>query len=184
MNNGQVDALIVYDANPVYELPMGKAFSDALGKVATTISFASDMDETAAQCKVVAPANHYLESWGDAEPVRGHVSMIQPTISPLFDTRQRPVNLLKWMGADATMLAAEQPYYEYLKARWSATLGGSVTGWNQLLHDGVFTYTPAASGAAYKDNLASVSSKIIQPGSGPEITFHGNCYHGWRSECK
>ena len=171
MNNGQVDILITYDANPVYELPMGASFGEALSKVALTLSFATDMDETASLCKVVAPSNHYLESWGDAEAVRGHVSMIQPTISPLFDTRQRPVNLLKWMGADATLMAAEQPYYEYLKNRWSPLLGGSVTVWNELLHDGVFTYTPAPSGAAFKDNLASVSSKIIQPGTGPEITF-------------
>ncbi len=33
MNNGKVDALFVYDANPVYELPMGAAFKEALVKL-------------------------------------------------------------------------------------------------------------------------------------------------------
>ncbi|HJW29832.1 MAG TPA: molybdopterin-dependent oxidoreductase, partial [Saprospiraceae bacterium] len=179
MSGGQVDALIIYDANPVYELPMGAAFAEALAKVPLSISFSTDMDETSSQCKIVAPANHYLESWGDAEAIRGQISMIQPTISPLFDTRQRPVNLMKWMGGQEALLAAEQPYYEYLKARWSSALGGSVTNWNQLLSDGVFTYTPTASGAVYAgDKLSSVISKMVQPGTGAEITFMENVTMG------
>lgn len=172
MSNGQVDALIVYDANPVYELPMGAAFAEALAKVGMTVSFATDMDETAAACKIIAPAHHYLESWGDAEPVRGHVSMIQPVISPLFDTRQRAMNLLKWTGGETSFATAEQPYYEYLKARWSTQTGGSVNTWNELLHDGVYTYTPGPSGASYvKDKIFTIASKIIQPGTGTELTF-------------
>jgi Fe-S-cluster-containing dehydrogenase component len=170
MNSSQVDALIVYGANPVFELPASLGFADAMSKVAMTISTGLDMDETSSLCKVIAPTHHFLESWGDAEPIRGHVSMIQPTISPLFDTRQRELSLLKWMGGNDLLFTAEQPYYEYLRTRW-ATQVGSVTAWNKLLHDGVYEYTPGASGAAYKDSLAAVASKMIQPGTGAEITF-------------
>ncbi len=170
MNNGQVDALFVYGCNPVFELPFGAAFGEAINKVGLSISMSPDQDETSMQCKAIAPTHHFLESWGDAEPVRGHISMIQPTIAPLFDTRQRETSLLKWIGGENTIFGSDQPYYEYLKARW-ATVTGNTTAWNQLLHDGVYTYTPPASGAAYKDNLASVASKITQPGTGTEITF-------------
>ena len=170
MNGGQVDALIVYGANPVYELPFGAAFGEAMSKVGLTISTTNMQDETSSLCRAIAPDHHFLESWGDAEPVRGHISMIQPTIAPLFDTRQRQTSLLKWAGNDAALFASEQPYYEYLKAHWAANMP-TVNGWNELLHDGVYTYTPAASGASYKDNVASVAGKLTQPGSGSEITF-------------
>ena len=40
-----------------------------------------------------------------------------------------------------------------------------------MLHDGVYHYAPPASGATYKDNLASVAGKLTQPGTGTEITF-------------
>ncbi len=73
-------------------------------------------------------------------------------------------------AAKIRIFSSDQPYYEYLKARWAAT-AGSVDSWNQLLHDGVYSYTPASSGASYKDNLASVAGKLTQPGSGTEITF-------------
>ncbi len=170
MNSGQVDALIVYGTNPVYDLPFGAAFGEAISKVALTIGVSYDADETSSLCRVIAPTHHYLESWGDAEAIRGHVSMIQPTIAPLFDTRQREHSLLRWMGSDNLIFTSDQPYYEYLKARW-ASLMSSVSDWNQLLHDGVYTYTPSASGASYRDNAASVASKLTPPGSGMEITF-------------
>lgn len=170
MTSGQVDALIIYGANPVYELPFGAAFGDALSKIALTVSTSIDLDETSSLCKMVAPTNHFLESWGDAEAVRGHISMIQPTISPLFSTRQREVSLLKWIGGDNLIFSSDQPYYEYLKARWGAQTG-SVASWNELLHDGVFSYTTTPSGASYKDNVSSVAGKLTQPGTGPEITF-------------
>src|SRR5690606_18528115 len=136
-----------------------------------TISTAIDLDETSTHCRVIAPTHHYLESWGDAEPVRGHISMIQPAISPLFDTRQREMSLLKWIGGGNSIFGSDQPYFEYLKSKWAARLGQSETAWTQLLHDGVYTYTPSASGASYRDNLSSVVSKLVRPGDGHEITF-------------
>jgi molybdopterin-containing oxidoreductase family iron-sulfur binding subunit len=96
--------------------------------------------------------------------------MIQPTISPLFDTRQRALSLIKWTGLTNPIFISDQPYYEYLKANW-ATQASTTTSWNQLLHDGVYSYNVAASGASYRDNLAAVASKMIQPGTGTEITF-------------
>ena len=78
MNSGGIDALIIYGANPVYELPFGTAFGEAISKVGLTISTTGDLDETSSLCRALAPSNHFLESWGDAEAIRGHVSMIQP----------------------------------------------------------------------------------------------------------
>lgn len=175
MNNGNIDVAIVYGSNPVYELPFGEAFGQALSKVPMTVATSIDIDESAALCKVLAPVHHIFESWGDAEPVVGHISMIQPTIAPLFDTRQREVSLLKWMQADPLILASEQPYYEYLKRNW-ASQGEAV--WTKMLHDGVYQYAAPSSGASYRDIAGSVASSITKKGQGPEITFYENVAMG------
>jgi len=129
MNAGKVNAVLFYGANPVYTWPAADKVKSGLAKVKTTISFNAKLDETTALCKYSIPAPHFLESWGDAEPVSGHISFIQPTISPLFKTRAFEDSLLKWSG-DATN------YTTYLKNYWSAKLGGE-NAWNKTLQAGV-----------------------------------------------
>ncbi|MFQ5335244.1 MAG: TAT-variant-translocated molybdopterin oxidoreductase, partial [Flavobacteriales bacterium] len=131
MHNGEVQAIIFYGCNPVYTMPEGWHFAKALQNVKLKISFADRMDETAVQCNYACPDNHYLESWNDYKPGKGHYSLSQPVISPLFNTRQAQDSLLKWAGSDAD-------YHTYLKNRWlSGLLSGSEHQWSKFLHDGV-----------------------------------------------
>lgn len=135
MNAGEVDALFIYGVDPVFTL--GDEFKSALAKVKLSVSFASKMDETAALCKFVCPDNHALESWNDANPVPGHYSLAQPTISKLFNTRQAQESFLTWKGNSTS-------YYDYLKAYWEKNIFNQQTSqlfftdfWNKALHDGV-----------------------------------------------
>ena len=98
MEGGQIGALMVYDANPVYDYFDGERVKKALARVKTTISFSSRMDETTELCRYILPTHHFLESWGDAEPKAGFVSFMQPTIHPLFKTRAFQTSLLRWSG--------------------------------------------------------------------------------------
>jgi MoCo/4Fe-4S cofactor protein with predicted Tat translocation signal len=156
MNAGIVNTLLVYGANPAYTWFDAEKFKDGLKKVRTTVSFASKMDETAELCKFVVPDHHYLESWGDAEAKTGHFSFIQPTIYPLFKTRQWQDSLLKWSGNTVDYLA-------YLKNFWSAKLGGQ-TGWDKALQDGVISLGESATkpgsfnGAAVGAAVAAATS--------------------------
>lgn len=115
MNAGTVGALIVYDANPYYTYPDAAKFKSGLEKVDVTISFAERMDETADHIKYVAPDHHFLESWGDDMPKEGYVSLMQPTISPIFDTRSAQESLLAWME---TPMA----YYDYVRKYWQENM--------------------------------------------------------------
>jgi len=147
MNAGKVNAVLFYGANPVYTWPAADKVKSGLAKVKTTISFNAKLDETTALCKYSIPAPHFLESWGDAEPVSGHISFIQPTISPLFKTRAFEDSLLKWSG-DAT------DYTTYLKNYWSTKLGGE-TAWNKTLQAGVLI-------PADVNNIgASINSSVV-----------------------
>ncbi|TAE45095.1 MAG: 4Fe-4S dicluster domain-containing protein [Cytophagales bacterium] len=145
IKSGGVDAIIFYGVNPVYDHPRGEELKAALSKVGLKISFASQPDETTDLCDFVCPDNHYLESWGDAEPRKGHYSLTQPTITPIFSTRQAQESLLIWSGSD-------KPYYDYLRTFLSKDLFKKQTKYKGfdnfftgILHDGVLVTSGAAA---------------------------------------
>ncbi|MBI4166958.1 MAG: molybdopterin-dependent oxidoreductase, partial [Acidobacteria bacterium] len=99
LNAGKVAALFIQGVNPVYDLPDGEALARALERVPLVVSFAERQDETAAAARVVAPDHHPLESWGDAEAVAGTVSLLQPAVNPLGNTRSVLKSLAAWCSA-------------------------------------------------------------------------------------
>ena len=129
MNAGAIGALLIHEANPVYNYFDSKRFADGMKKVKFAVSFNQKMDETSELCKYVIPDHHYLESWGDAEAKTGFVTLIQPTINPLFKTRHWQDSLLKWSGAPGDYLAFYRQY-------WAGRLG-SEAHWDKALQDGV-----------------------------------------------
>ncbi|GAA3646158.1 TAT-variant-translocated molybdopterin oxidoreductase [Flavivirga jejuensis] len=135
MKAGNVGALIMSGVNPAYSLPNASDFVDGLKKTKLSVAFSMKVDETSSETQYIAAAPHYLESWGDVELKKGHYGLMQPTIRPLFDTRQFQEALLKWTGNDVS-------YHDYIKDTWgTGILGGG--SFNRALHDGVFVGTIA-----------------------------------------
>ena len=153
MKAGNVSTLIVYNANPAYSWQNGEEFKTAIKKVPTTISLNEKADETTQLCKYVVPSHHFLESWGDAEPRTGHFSFLQPTINPLFKTRQWQDSLLKWAG-EAT------DYETFLKNYWITKLGGGETMWLKTIQAGVINPTAAATATALGFNNTVVADAV------------------------
>jgi len=130
MKAGKVGAVIMSGVNPLYTLPNANDFAEGLKKTELSIAFSMKADETASATQYIAAAPHYLESWGDVEIKKGHYGLTQPTIRPLFDTRQFQDALLKWTGNDMS-------YHDFIKDNWNTgILGGS--SFNQALHDGLY----------------------------------------------
>lgn len=179
MNAGQVAVAIVWGANPAYELPNAAEFKSAFAKVNTRISFSGNMDETTALCSHTAPAHHPLEAWGDAEPKTGHYSLQQPTIAPLFDTRQAEHSLLEWANSANLNKQDAQPYYQYLKAHWTSALFAKQSKyatpaafWDMSLHDGVFEAAPAPRAVSFNAGIALNAGSVSQPGASElELAF-------------
>ena len=136
MNAGQVGALLIYGANPVYDYFEAEKFKAGLSKVKLSISFNEKLDETTELCQYSVPTHHYLESWGDAEPRTGYVCFIQPTINPLFKTRPFQTSLLKWSGNNTD-------YETYFRNFWMGKVGGQA-GFDKVLQDGVLATTVTA----------------------------------------
>lgn len=154
MNSGAIGAVIIYGVNPVYSYTDSKKFADGLNKV-IGVSCNGTMDETTELCKYIIPSNHWLESWGDAEPKTGYVSMLQPTINPLFKIRAFETTLLKW-GANAIT-----DYETYFKNFWTTKLGSS-DAFNKALQDGVVEpATITVSSSAFNSSkIAEAATKI------------------------
>jgi len=135
VKNGRIKGLITAGVNPLYAFPEN-GFAEAFKNLGFTLSFAMRADETASVAKLVAATPHYLEAWGDVEAKKGMFSLVQPTIRPLFNTRQFQECMLAWTGST-------QSYHDYLKAFWQENiLSGS--SWSKALHDGVFSSTYSA----------------------------------------
>jgi MoCo/4Fe-4S cofactor protein with predicted Tat translocation signal len=137
MASGKVDAIITYNTNPVYTAPASLKFADAYNKVGLRISFADRADETASMAQYICPDHNYLESWNDYNPKKAHYSLSQPTISPLFSTRQAQETLLKWSGNNSD-------YHSYMQKVWMERvfpMQGKymmfADFWNHSLHNGV-----------------------------------------------
>ena len=159
--NGSVDAVFFYNTNPIYSHPLSAKLKENLKKVKLKVSFAERLDETASECNFVCPDNHFLESWGDAEPKKGLFSLIQPTISPLFKTRQAQESLLTWAGSKVS-------FYNYVQEYWKTNIYPAqskyltfIEFWNHSLHNGVMELpsTSSSSSPAALDS-ASVASGI------------------------
>ena len=88
MSSGNIGALITYNVNPAYTLVQSDKFIEGLSKIEIKIANSLYHDETTVLMDYVCPINHDLESWGDANPSLGEYSLKQPTIAPLFDSRQ------------------------------------------------------------------------------------------------
>ncbi len=173
LKGGKINAVIFFNANPVYDHPKGQEIADALQKVQLTITTNDRMNETSSLVQYVAPDHHYLESWNDAEPKKGYLSLGQPAITPIFNTRQAQSSFLTW---------AENPvtdFYTYLKDNWRNTYYTNASGdyetfWTKSLFDGVLqpeavsenvatTFAGNVSGAAQRiNNKYKVDSNEIE----------------------
>jgi molybdopterin-containing oxidoreductase family iron-sulfur binding subunit len=115
MERGEVAVLLIHGCNPAYTYPEADAFATALRKVPLSVSFAVTPDETARLTTLHCPTHHPLESWGDAEPQVGRLSLVQPTLRPLYDTRAFEESLLAWSGRNLR-------FYDYLRRYWETEI--------------------------------------------------------------
>ncbi len=91
---GRVKMLVILGGNPVYNTPADLKLSkdrfigpDGKDKVPLRIHLGMYFDETAELCHWHISEKHFLEMWGDARAYDGTVSIVQPLIKPLYDSK-------------------------------------------------------------------------------------------------
>jgi MoCo/4Fe-4S cofactor protein with predicted Tat translocation signal len=161
LNGGKVGAAIFLGCNPAYDSAEASIIAGAMSKAKLTVSTSDRMDETAALVQYIAPDHHYLEQWNDVELKEGYYSLVQPTIAPLFDTRQAPESILTWAGN-----AVE--YYSYLQDNWRTTFFSKQsdvstfqTFWDKTLFDGVYELGGSKKNLSYNSDAATSAAATI-----------------------
>ena len=148
MAAGDVPLFIVRHANPAYTTAPAVGFAAALAKVPFKVSFSSVPDDTTSLCDLILPDHHALESWGDAEPTRGLLSLQQPTMDPVFDSRSTGDVLLAIAKGDQAM-ASRFAFADY--RGWIANRVGG----NAALKDALPTAMMAGSSASRASRTAA-----------------------------
>jgi len=133
MKSGAIELLILVDVNPVFDAPADLEFSEAMKKVTRSVRMGLYENETSEYCHWNVPRSHYLESWGDGRAYDGTVTMIQPLIEPLYDSRS-PTELIAALLADA----GNPDGHDLVQAHWKIRLLGPdfERSWRKVLHDG------------------------------------------------
>ena len=181
MDSGTFAVAVLWDVNPIYALPQATAFASALQNVPVRVRLGMNEDETSDVCQIIMPTNHWLESWGDYTVDRQWLSVQQPLIAPLFDTRQAEEIVLEWMSE----LGGRVPrrYLDYLRRRWEQEVfpDGSAVGfdafWTAAVHDGVGQRsTQPRSALSFAGAAVNAAAQSISetPVSGMELLLHAD----------
>ncbi|MFQ5582967.1 MAG: molybdopterin-dependent oxidoreductase, partial [Calditrichia bacterium] len=116
--NGEIGVLFLAKTDPLSTLPGEIDLAGNMGNASLTVALTDFKTATAKNCDIILPVSHSLEAWGDAEPRKGLLSVIQPMIEPIFNTRSDGDILLDLMNNQAG-----PSYQEWLFAHWRSTYG-------------------------------------------------------------
>jgi len=152
VKSGKVSGVISYNVNPVYSLSNSKDFESGLKKLALSVAMSVVYDDTAKASTYTLPMPHYLESWGDVKITASSYGLMQPTINPLFNTRQFQDALLQWSGNKIT-------YSDYLKEFATSTILTDKS-WNKALHDGFSTQEVVSEVSENEVNISQVVANL------------------------
>ena len=164
LSAGTVAALFVAGTDLTQNLPVSESLAEAIAKVRLVVSFSERADDFASRAHFVCPDHHPLESWMDAEPVNGVVSIFQPLLEPLGKTRSILESLSQWSGQASTA-------YDLVRATWEKDIlprakASSFQGfWDKSVHDGFVEVLPrAVTTSEFQTGVVKLVPKTIAGG--------------------
>jgi anaerobic selenocysteine-containing dehydrogenase len=190
MRGNQIGMALIC-GDPVHSIPPATGFQEALAKVPYIVSFSSLLDDTALMADLILPDHAAMESWGDVIPRAGTregvIGLMQPVVTPMFDTRQFPDVLMTAASELGGEMKAAFPYPSYLDMlradiKKHVTASGSTdfeAAWVDLLSKGGIFKTNSGQ---IKDYKWSGGAKIPEPGkprfagNEKEFPFHLSVY--------
>lgn len=184
MKKGEVKTLIVHRANPMYAVTADMGFAEALKKVEMVIYTGDRVDEMGAVSNYVLPDHHPMETWGDSEFADGVLSIHQPTIRPLYDTRSLQLSLMTWAfmaKVGPKRLTTPEIFYDYLREFWKTDLypkfgkGKSFDAfWDEVLQTGVISTGKVEKASGSGRNFKTEALSNVKPvkSEGTELVLY------------
>jgi len=157
LDAGRVDLLLILGGNPVYNAPVELGLAERIQKAGTRVHLSMYEDETSDVCQWRLPESHFLEAWGDARAFDGTITLQQPLIQPLYDSRSACQVLQMFTDSP------ERSGYEIVKGYWSAQYTGAdfETWWRRAVHDGLIANSalPTKAPAIHREALDTPARK-------------------------
>lgn len=153
MRAGKIKTLLMVGVNPVYDAPADARFAEALQKVENTVLMTMHTSETGTRSRWVLSQTHPFEQWGDVRAADGSVSVIQPTIEPLFKSKSD----VELFGLLAT--GEDKRGYEWVRETWDAGLVHEEDAWRRVLHDGILAGSRSRTSAP-PPNSRAISAEL------------------------
>ncbi|MDQ1729170.1 MAG: hypothetical protein QOD33_1295 [Pyrinomonadaceae bacterium] len=166
IDGGSVEMLVIIGGNPVYNTPADlKLDQTRLFKTKLRVHLSQYKDETSRLCHWHIPESHYLEAWSDTRSYDGTVSIVQPLIEPLYQSKsahellavftpqydKKPYDILRdfWRGASKQQTANSGSRGSSPTVRegvatppvLSTPSGDVETWWRKAVHDGFIPNT-------------------------------------------
>jgi anaerobic selenocysteine-containing dehydrogenase len=190
MRGNKIQLALIY-GDPVPTIPPATGFQEALSKVPFIVSFSSLLDDTALQADLILPDHAALESWDDVIPLAGTrdqvIGLMQPVVTPVFDTRQFPEVLMTAaheLGGEMKSAFPYESYLEMLKAgvrKQAGVVGGGdfEATWVDLLKKGGFFKTNVEPGKSFRWKAGANLPAPAKPrfnGNEKEFPLHLSIY--------
>ena len=122
-----IRALVLFQANPLYDLPPSLGLAAAIDKIPFVAAFDTSLNDSATHADLVLPDQTFLERWDLSETEAGVdrnvVSITQPIVRPLYESRDSADVLLKLVqpiageGTEPIPFASYESYQSYLSSR-------------------------------------------------------------------
>ncbi len=190
IDDGHVEMLVIIGGNPVYNTPAdSKLDKDRMFKTKLRVHLSQYKDETSNLCHWHIPESHYLEAWSDTRSYDGTVTIVQPLIEPLYQSKsahellavftpqydKKPYDVIRdyWRGeqtadgrrqtaGNGTASVSERMPNSTPTGQPITALADFETWWRKCVHDGFVPNTalPAKTVSLRTDGLASDAGKM------------------------
>ncbi|MBI2384809.1 MAG: 4Fe-4S dicluster domain-containing protein [Elusimicrobia bacterium] len=172
MRRGEVAVLIVRGCNPAQDHPRSEEFRKAAAKVGLFVSLAGRPNETCKLARIVCPEHHPLEAWADHDAHGGTISLSQPALSPLRDTRDALETLARWDGRRATAHESIRSYFRSSVFPRRKKTGSFESFWEDAVRAGAVAIDDGAGKGAFVPSAPSTLKAPRAPGAGFELVAY------------
>lgn len=154
IGRSQINTVMFLGTNPVYSSPGQKNFKEALARAKVSIHLGLHQDETGSLCTWHLPETHFLEHFADGRSFDGTISVVQPLIKPLHNSRSKLQIMAEIIGLKESK--PKELVYQTFKEKLGDLYEKPL---KKIIHDGFWqnsafkTMTPQLKGNIYEPFL-------------------------------
>ncbi len=178
--------LLLSGANPVFDMPGGREFAEALRRVPFVVTMSPVLDETAAHADLILPVATPFEAWSGAY-VEGvgypGIGLAQPAVQPFRDARSLGDILLGLASKLGGSLSAALPFPDYATLVRRGVQGAGLN-WDELARNGAWSqqvYFNAAPGSSVWRKEVIGRDRVAAPKDGRFDLFSRELFSALKS---